>query len=121
MARRPYRTKRLFRSTSSPTVRGRIRRSPVYGSWTRLLFPPSERGRRKSGSISCALAVDRQGTPCLIPVPLDARDIWGTSLQDSYAAQRHEVAQDLLRIQREGGFTNLATTKLGADVPARGL
>ena len=32
------------------------------------------------------LAVDRQGTPCLIPVPIDAHDIWGTSLQ---AVMRH--------------------------------
>jgi hypothetical protein len=44
------------------------------------LVPAFKERKAKIYQYQLRLAVDRQGTPYLIPVPVGARDIWGTSL-----------------------------------------
>jgi hypothetical protein len=45
------------------------------------LVPAFRERKAKIRDYQLRLAVDRQGTPYLIPVPLDAHDIWGSSLR----------------------------------------
>jgi hypothetical protein len=46
-----------------------------------FLVPAFLERKAKIRDYQLRLAVDRQGTPHLIPVPIDARDIWGSSLR----------------------------------------
>ena len=47
----------------------------------KALVPAFRERKAKIREYQLRLAVDRQATPYLIPVPLDAHDIWGTSLR----------------------------------------
>ena len=75
----------------------------------KTLVPAFKEKKAKIREYQLRLAVDRQGTPYLIPVPVDAHDIWGSSLRtvmrysnskwlkifsDSKKGRLHEFGED---------------------------
>ena len=71
----------MFRSTTPRRRASEIQREPRLWLIDKPLVSAFKERKAKIKEYQLRLAVDRQGTPYLIPVPLDAHDIWSVSLR----------------------------------------